>query len=368
MTKTTNHFCDKICVFMGAAQFCDRKGVRDELIAAGGIIESNVTAFTNYVIAFKGAEKTKKYEKVERYAKSGMLIVLNEQQFLAVLDGKMSPPESTKVNSGVVVYSADSEQSDCNDDVLNKNDFTFDIFPTKKIGDSGVLRIATSKSDETVKYVMKSECPSFACNEFMYHHVAKTLGLYTQEVKLFQKERDIYPVGIRYADESQEFSYANEKNKDNKRAFHQFETLFHILNEGDTHEYFIDKHGKLFKLDNAVAFKMSFMTYGFVTCNATEIPEAFQKSVKHALNHTERNMYDIYIENILEHYGQEAVDISFEMFKRFSELDISLLEPALKTLGKVYPAVVVDYYREFIEIRIEECRRFVLENLTATTV
>jgi len=353
-----NHFKGKVCVFMGAAQFCDRKCVRDELTAAGGIFGNDVTAFTNYVIAFKGAEKTRKYEKVARYTEHGMLTVLNEQQFLAILDGKMSPPELPKTDNGVVVYLEDNEQSG---EILNKNDFTFEVFKTEKIGDSGVLKIATLKSDKTVQYIIKSECPSFACNEFMYHHIAKALGLYTQEVRLFQNEGDLYPVGIRYAENIREFSYNKEENEENKRNYHLFETLFVILNEEDSHEYFTDKRGKLFKLDNAASFNMNLMTYGFLTWKG-ELPEPLRHSTQNCLYHTERDKYEIRIEILTKYYGQESVNISFEMFKAFSELDVSLLENAFATLRKVYPSPVVDYYREFVQIRKEECKRFILEN------
>ena len=356
-------FKGKRCVFMGSAQYCERKGARDELVAVGGIIDNDVTSFTDFVIAFKGAEKTKKYEKVMRYEKNRMLCVLKEQQFLAILDGKMPAPELHEVDSGVVIYKPEHDEVYYNDELLNKDDFTFDIFSTNEIGDSGVLKIATLKSDKTVQYIIKSESSVFGCNEFMYHHVAKALGLYTQEVRLFKNEdgKVLYPVGIRYADGIKGFSYKKAKNDENKRDFHRFETLYYILNEEDSHEYYTDKHGKLFKLDNAAAFNMTFMTYGFVTTKSNDLPVEFRHCGEYAMRNADRVMYDIYIESLPKYYGQEAVEISMETFRAFSELDMSLLENAFVTLGKVYPAAIVNYYREFLLVRKNECKQFVLE-------
>jgi hypothetical protein len=75
-----------------------------------------------------------------------------------------------------------------NNNFIDARHFTFAPFPhplhPDEPGDSGVLEIATSKKNPIEQYIVKTGYPELGCNEFMYHRVAKALGLYTQEAKL----------------------------------------------------------------------------------------------------------------------------------------------------------------------------------------
>ena len=102
-------FQDKLVVFIGTPLRCKRKEARDALIRVGGVTDDKVTSFTNYVVAFSGAEGTQAYKKAVKY--SGLLVMLTEEQFIDILDGKAVPPEPPQPNSDIVVSPARDEEA-----------------------------------------------------------------------------------------------------------------------------------------------------------------------------------------------------------------------------------------------------------------
>lgn len=97
-------FKDKLVVFIGSPRLCTRQAARDALIAVGGIPDERITAFTNYVVAFNQAEKTKAYQKALKYER--LLSILTEEQFFDVLDGKAAPPEQPEPDRDIIVIPA----------------------------------------------------------------------------------------------------------------------------------------------------------------------------------------------------------------------------------------------------------------------
>ena len=86
-------FKDKLFVFIGQPTRCSRQAARDALNKVGGVTEERITTFTSYIVAFNGAEKTKAYQKAEYHDKYGHMVLLTEEQFFNVLEGKANPPE-----------------------------------------------------------------------------------------------------------------------------------------------------------------------------------------------------------------------------------------------------------------------------------
>jgi hypothetical protein len=86
-------FQDKLFVFIGQPTRCTRQEARDALHKVGGVTEERITTFTQYIVAFKGAEKAKAYQKAVHHDKYGQMILLNEKLFFDVLEGRAEPPE-----------------------------------------------------------------------------------------------------------------------------------------------------------------------------------------------------------------------------------------------------------------------------------
>ena len=108
---------------------------------------------------------------------------------------------------------------------IDARNFTFAPFPhplhPAEIGDSGVMELATSKTDPNEQYVIKrgNTYPEIAANEFMYHIVATALGLYTQDVKLISGNKDYWrSAAIRYVPGAKQFSLKTS-SAGNYRAF-----------------------------------------------------------------------------------------------------------------------------------------------------
>ena len=248
--------------------------------------------------------------------------------------------------------------------VLNAADFTFAPFVADVGGDSGALRLATSKNDPQIQYVIKSGYPDIACNEFMYHHVAATLGLYTQEARLFKGvAAGKYAVGIRYVPNARKFIY-EEADEDNRRVFCEFKALYVVLNEADSEEFFYDAQTKVFKLDNAESFNLgilqvnSAIKYG----NDKEMPPQIFEMMLSGLNNIEYGKYSILLKLLHKYYGKTAVEAAFGLMERFTTFDLSKIEPACGTLEEIYPYIITEYYLEFIRRRITACKQFVSEH------
>ena len=99
-------FKDQIVVFIGTPGRFTRKEARNELLVVGGVPDERITAFTNYVVAFPGAENTKLYQRALKYSK--LLTILTEDQYADILAGKAQPPEKPQ-SDVVVIPSANAE-------------------------------------------------------------------------------------------------------------------------------------------------------------------------------------------------------------------------------------------------------------------
>ena len=101
-------FENKLFVFIGNPTRYSRKEARDALIAVGGIVDERITMFTHFAVVFEGAEKTKVFQKAAEHDEHGLLVLLNEEQFFDVLNGRAAPPEKKipKTRDGVTVFEA----------------------------------------------------------------------------------------------------------------------------------------------------------------------------------------------------------------------------------------------------------------------
>ena len=72
-------------------------------------------------------------------------------------------------------------------DVVQTGDYTFSkITPGGRVGDSGQLLLAKSKSDAKRKYLVKHAYCDCAANEFIYTKLALAMGMKMPDVVLFQ--------------------------------------------------------------------------------------------------------------------------------------------------------------------------------------
>ena len=248
---------------------------------------------------------------------------------------------------------------------IDARNFSSQPFPhplhSDEFGDSGAMELATSKTDPSEQYVIKrgNTYPEIACNEFMYHKVATALGLYTQEVKLITGSKDYRrSAAIRYVPSAREFRL-KESNGENYRAFFEFEALFIILNEDDSHEYYLDEQGRMFKLDNATAFTVQQTTVMYFDGNP--LGRFFIPDINAPLNAVGYDWYHIKYEQFMREHGQTAVDAYLSMIRRFSAFDENVLYEAYDGLDKQYPKALSRYYDECIRIRKATCRKFLDE-------
>jgi hypothetical protein len=247
---------------------------------------------------------------------------------------------------------------------IDARNFTFKPFPhplhPDETGDSGALEFAVSKNDPNEQYVVKrNEYPEAACNEFMYHKVAAALGLYTQDVKLINGNKHYHrSAAIRYAPDARKFSL-KESSAENFCTFFEFEALYVILNESDSHEYYLDRDGRMFKLDNAASFTVQSVTV--MLFDGNPIGRFFVPDINFPLNHIEYDWYGLKYKEFLQQRGRNAADAYLSMIRKFSQLGESVFQEAYDALLKRYPKDLTRYYEEFIRIREGACRKFLEE-------
>ena len=244
---------------------------------------------------------------------------------------------------------------------LRAEDFTF--APYKHEGDSGAMLLATAKSDPSIQYIVKSEYPEIACNEFMYHHVAAAVGLYTQDVWILSGLADRnHAVAIRYVPNARKFTY-DKADEESKQTYFKFKTLYAILNEDDSEEIYYDGQGRLFKLDNAASFNMSELAIRHaINYGNDELPEFVWKMLKSGISLVQYEKYALLLEIFKKYFGKEAVEIGYAFFEQFVSIDISKVESAAEALEKIYPFTITEYYPAFVNVRVEACKRFISEN------
>lgn len=248
-----------------------------------------------------------------------------------------------------------------NDNFLNCDDFDFQPFNPTADGDSGVLQLATRKENPAEQYLVKSTYSDLACNEFMYHKVAATLGLYTQEAKLFQPSAQMpYAVGIHYENSARRINVETDcpVGSSNFADFIGFQALYVILGESDSEEYYTDSAGRLFKLDNAASFAVSNLDIMMLD----RLPEddaisMFQKK----LNDNDYGMFSLTLQGVVDRHGEAGKAAYIAMIERFSSIDEAPIDEAVDLLGEVYPLVLSEYYYAFVQYRKALCGRFLSE-------
>ena len=99
-------FKDKTVAFIGTPLRCTRQEARDALIAVGGVPDDSITSFTDYAVAFNRSDGTKVHARALKNASYGLLVMLNEEQFFNILEGKAQPPEPTPRDRNITVYPA----------------------------------------------------------------------------------------------------------------------------------------------------------------------------------------------------------------------------------------------------------------------
>jgi hypothetical protein len=102
-------FKDKLVAFIGTPLRCTRQEAREALVAVGGVPDDDITTFTDYAVAFNRSEGTKVYARAFKNAKYGLLVMLGEEQFFDVVEGKAQPPAPPR-NPDIIVRPAQNAE------------------------------------------------------------------------------------------------------------------------------------------------------------------------------------------------------------------------------------------------------------------
>lgn len=97
-------FKDKLFAFIGEPERCKIREARDALDVVGGVVDARINSFTSYAVAFRHNGKTDKYKQAVSDDAKGCLILLDEQQFFDILEGRAAlPPKKKDPKKGITI-------------------------------------------------------------------------------------------------------------------------------------------------------------------------------------------------------------------------------------------------------------------------
>jgi len=276
-------------------------------------------------------------------------------------------------------------------DVLETADFVFSPYKSEREGDSGKLLLAKRKENRSEQYVVKHAYMDCACNEYIYYHIAKALGVPVPETKLFRisdgEKRKCFKtefvVGTRNIPNAEHISGKDVPpcKIDEYIGMKAMET---ITSECDGIEVIKDENGNIFRIDTTAAFGVScvnpFLPIEYVgahidadNCGNEEdktrlvkLKEVQTKFEEQFVLSADEVSYERFSNNSLKTIGKEfggkGVNIYLSYFKKFTELDLSVFDEPIRVLGYFYTDCIAEYFGRHLKAIQKACADY-LQNV-----
>lgn len=262
------------------------------------------------------------------------------------------------------------------EDVLETEDFNFSpINPLNRVGDSGELLLASSRKDNTEKYLIKHEYCDCAANEFVYSKLARAMGLHIPESRLFRisenESRDCfksgYTIGAVYLDvKDPDPSYEKIRNcSSNWEEYYSFMALYYFFLESDSFEILLTDEDLIYRVDTADAFLLSEFFLSQAGLDVDTPSGNLQEIMKKTLmeNHQKKDFWqyvDFYkkMEENIEKYGKESRKGFLCPFYEIQGISQIYIDDFLNTLCYFYPDFIGDCYKLFIGAAQKKAKSF----------
>lgn len=250
-------------------------------------------------------------------------------------------------------------------DVVQTGDYTFSkITPGGRVGDSGQLLLAKSKSDAKRKYLVKHAYCDCAANEFIYTKLALAMGMKMPEVVLFQisdgEQRRCftteYIIGAKYLDlQIPDPTYQQiREHAVNWQDYFRFLATYNMFLECDSLEMPLASDGYLYRVDTTSSFiicEHDLFSAGLnIEYDGMNIKEETRKYIlnKEQFISWTDDRFDYAIQKCILPHGKEYIAYYLEPFKYIQEIDAHYIDDILNTLCYFYPDFIGDYYKKFI--------------------
>ncbi|MEG1913164.1 MAG: hypothetical protein RR091_11815 [Cloacibacillus sp.] len=220
-------------------------------------------------------------------------------------------------------------------DVVQTKDYTFSkLTPCGRIGDSGQLLLAKSRSDAKQKYIVKHAYCDCAANEFIYTKLA--LGMRMPEVVLFQisegEQRRCftteYIIGAKYLElQIPDPTYQQIREQAvNWQDYFRFLATYNMFLECDSLEMPLASDGYLYRVDTTNSFAICeydlFLAGLNMEYDGINIKEQSRKSIlnKEQFITWTNDMFDNTIQKCILPHGAEYITYYLEPFKYIQEI------------------------------------------------
>ena len=252
------------------------------------------------------------------------------------------------------------------DDILYTSDFTIEKYSiTNKEGDSGSLFLATNKKDKSDKYILKHEYYDCACNEYMYSKIGNSMGINITPVKLFyvddklKKFKSDFVCGIKYLEGATHIGIknvlANKDNINNWEDYFRFRGMEKLFLEGDDIEVLL-YNNYIYRIDTTDGFNIghgdiSYLAYDYEYegINVRDYMEKFLlKKANLNVNHIV-NLWQFDKNFFLKYYDKKYLKYYLEPFYWLDNINEEDIIEWTRILTYIYPDIVGEYYKVFLE-------------------
>lgn len=257
-------------------------------------------------------------------------------------------------------------------DIVQTGDFNFAPFGSR-IGDSGELLLATRRSDEHEKYIVKHTFADCACNEFVYTKLAQAMGYPMPDAVLFRLSpgetrqcfKTEYIIGERFlnaVNDRPAYEYIRE-NAANWTDYFAFAGLYALTDEGDGMEVILADDGLIYRVDTADAFPITEIMIraleddrpGSVLGN-----RARQTIVSESIRTFDHLRADCDLEQCLK-LDPGCMPYFLEPFERMQEIGEDYVDEVIDTLACFYSEEICGFFRRYIAALKIECERYLME-------
>ena len=248
--------------------------------------------------------------------------------------------------------------------ILNTADYTF--APYSDGGFSGKLLLATAKTPDLPKLLIKSDNPSSACNEFMYSRLAELISVSAPKAYIMdiaESDKHLfgspYVVGIEFLEGLQSFTLEEMRSSEESKAEYAAQyALAAMFDQADRVQLMKSADGHIIGFDFTETFWLSDLSPAAFRFSDDDLADIIAQRL---LAHQRQNfclMANAGAKVLQEHFALPGIQMVYpyylapmEMLRHLTENQIVELTDVL---CEIYSISIAVFYEEYITILKKE--------------
>lgn len=216
-------------------------------------------------------------------------------------------------------------------------------------GLGGSLVLLTSRSDESVSYVVKGDEREQSINEFVAQHLLGALGFYSIPVELICSNYTYYGV-VRFVEGLERLHWDDYLNLTDaqKKAFIELFVLNGMLFNPDEGELYFTKTGEVCSLDYGEAIIGTFIPKIALSGMPQFLPSS-RRDIEQSEHDNIKTRIEYCAEKLQKQFSvqrSEAIEYGLCAVKRFAELDEDKMSDCYTAIDKAFYKGAADIYKD----------------------